>query len=486
LLQNPTPLNAFKMTPANSIDGGSPVLGLLPPRSLSEPVSVTRDAGGGMSQLDRLEAESKALRQQALSTQASIQQLQLVEQGGHLPAVEFTLPVSSGTQGALLGIGVLFFLGALWWYTSRRTQIVPAAQTSGFVDSSYFPLETHAPPESPIHTRFAPEAVAGADKFITARQLSTDSGFDSSFVQEDGSSSFESSRAHDQVTEGLRQEANRDHAGHSRAARRSDAFDPDVAAEEVERVRKFLAEKRADRTMRRVHEASQRQNRYRTSVAPQSHLGGDIFADYQTQEGPDSLAGHLKPLKSVFTEPDFSSPSLRNEFSAVATPTQDEPDLTAESRKLALELWDSGGHAIRSDPEFLLNVLDPDWELSMADMDYGVSDPFDLSAAEFESEEAVQALSSTAVPDEIPDGRSGEQADDDLDFNPEVQLALAHEFESLGLFQGARKLAIEVLESANQHLRAQAQDLLSKLDDHELAQDQGLLPLMVDYEDRIR
>ena len=83
MLQNPTPLNAFKMTPVNTIDGGAPALAPSAPQSLTAPVGMAQpaDVSAAMTQLDRLEAEAKALRQEALNIQTSIEQLQLVESG---------------------------------------------------------------------------------------------------------------------------------------------------------------------------------------------------------------------------------------------------------------------------------------------------------------------------------------------------------------------------------------------------------------------
>ena len=106
----------------------------------------------------------------------------------------------------------------------------------------------------------------------------------------------------------------------------------------------------------------------------------------------------------------------------------------------------------------------------MDDLDYGGADPFDLKTAELGTDETVKALLTTATQEDTADKHADEQADaDDTASDAEVQLALANEFMDLGLYQGARKLAAEVVESANAHFRAQAQVLISKLDKLELS-----------------
>lgn len=456
------------MTPVNTIDGGAPALAPSAPQSLTDPVGMAQpaDVSAAMTQLDRLEAEAKALRQEALNIQTSIEQLQLVESGRTYPAVEFALPVNFGAQGAMLGIGALFFLGVLWWYTSRRPSKRPTGEHSEFVDSSYFPQQDQAQWKQQIHKRHSRQPAARTNEFVPSQQFGpdpvpeADSVLDSTFVQDEISASFES--VWGQPTDTLKLEA-----GYAaKSARQSEVFDPDVAAQEVERVRKFLADKRADRTKHNDHESTLRQGSYHTDNDEESHLGHDIFADYQPTGEPSALTGHLKPV----VKPDAATPPVAEKFEVKLPTTQDDSDEAQQSRLLALELWESGGHAIKSDPKFLLNLVGPDWKLSMDDLDYGGADPFDLKTAELGTDETVKALLTTATQEDTADKHADEQADaDDTASDAEVQLALANEFMDLGLYQGARKLAAEVVESANAHFRAQAQVLISKLDKLELS-----------------
>jgi FimV-like protein len=457
------------MTPVNTIDGGAPALEPSAPQSLTAPVGMAQpaDVSAVMTQLDRLEAEAKALRQEALNAQTSIEQLQLVESGRTYPAVEFAFPVNFGAQGAMLGIGALFFLGVLWWYTSRRTPKRRTTEHTEFVDSSYFSKQDHAQFKEKIHKRHSREPAARVNEFFPSEQFGpdpvpqADSVLDSTFVQEEISASFES--VWGQPTDTLKLEA-----GYAaKLARQSEVFDPDVAAQEVERVRKFLANKRADRTKHTDHESTLRQGSYHTDDEDESHLGHDIFADYQPEGESGALTGHLKP---VTVKPDAATPPVAEKFEVNLPTTQDDSDEAQQSRLLALELWESGGHAIKSDPKFLLNLVGPDWKLSMDDLDYGGADPFDLKTAELGTDETVKALLTTATKEDTADKHADEQADaDDTASDAEVQLALANEFMDLGLYQGARKLAAEVVESANAHFRAQAQVLISKLDKLELS-----------------
>jgi hypothetical protein len=176
-----------------------------------------------------MQAEVLALQQQAQATQQSLKTLQTHEAISPYSAIVSEVPsYLSGINSTMLGVGSALALASavVWWYVWRRPQTrwinAPAATT---------------PREPPLSTRAAlsdhgftlhapgstqPPAVVPDDDALA---------WDPNTVSGDTTQPFES--------------------GYSAFARRDSntEFDPEAAASEVTRVRKYLAQKREARAL---------------------------------------------------------------------------------------------------------------------------------------------------------------------------------------------------------------------------------------------
>lgn len=209
--------------------------------------------------MDRLASELKALRMQAQSTEAELAKL-------HQPAAQgSTIDALRGPDAALVATGVGLALGALallWWWRRPRASRSTGVRRGAAAESSFLPETVAARSASSVlagaaaqraradtpqrepqrPAPVAPVAAPAAAPSTARPQVQVqDSAFrpsslDVTFVEHDAM----------------------DAPAHSTAASHEDnyfaappvglEFDPEVAANEVERVRKSLAAKRSERS----------------------------------------------------------------------------------------------------------------------------------------------------------------------------------------------------------------------------------------------
>lgn len=360
-----------------------------------------RNAGEGGLALDPLQAQISALRQQALVTQNSIQQLQAQDTGSTL----WDTPWGMGAQGLVFGLGAIL----LGWLLVRLVLgrapavVVPVApKAQDFVESRYY-LTDRAPLPDPVVVATAqagpvagvapvPPVFAEADFVQSAPMADSESVFNM-FWESDAPSTTP-------ITEPLVDEARAELMAFA-PQMASPEFDPQAAANEVERVRRSLAEKREARTRQRL-------------------LGDILHYGYEPEEVEVSLPPADVPPVFPVRVAGEQVPDLDLDLDWSGE-SQDPPQVALQEPPLPEEpavapVLETPGH------EAVDVYLDP---------------------PEPEPE--------TMVPDSA------------------VQLALAQEFVALGLLEGARELAQEVLVSGQEPLQRDAQTLLNELDAQEAA-----------------
>nr|WP_295785471.1 hypothetical protein [Rhodoferax sp.] len=391
------------------------------PQSPSATASVTAPAGG---RLDRMQTEVQALQQQAQATQQSIKKLQARESTDPLNTILSDLPAGvSSVDSTMLGIGSGLVLAAVivWWYVWHRprtrwidappaTAKEPPISTRGPLSERN--LSLHAPSSTqPPNIAVHEDALAWADP---------------NTVSGDTTQPFES--------------------GHSPFARHEPnmEFDPEVAASEVTRVRKSLAEKREARAQLQDRE---------DSVSAALDLDLDLYVDDTpaptATETPSVRAWLDREIASkAFVAPapapeESVSFSLAQDTGPVEPEPEPEPDLEPPAEEAPLEM------------ELVLEA-----ESLSAPLSEPLQEP-----------EPQLALVSESIPMPM-EHESGltpaphESGSKNYDFT--ITLALAQESATLELWTEARDLASEVMESDDPKLVSEALSLLERLNQIEL------------------
>lgn len=284
-MQNLTPFEAAPVKPLH--DG--PVLLSSPSLAQQQPQVATvqtQNTSGDVNPLDRLELEVKALRQQALSTQASLKQLQTKEPDRPHSSALSDLHLLLGVDGAMFSVGILILASMFWWYGFRRPQENSAADT-GFVDSRVVPGDTRQD-----------QAPASFEALMPALDPAVS---EPASVQQGRNSPSSPFAAHAPSLE----------------------FDPEAAAGEVERVRKSLADKRDARARQRAHDASLRFS------LPQGN-GEEVLQDDGPINAPQGEMVQAYPSESQPLEFELG------DSDAHASPTQVElsPDVVDPDRRM--------------------------------------------------------------------------------------------------------------------------------------------------------
>lgn len=342
---------------------------------------------------NQMALELKALRQQALSTQAGIQQLQVEPQNQPFSNVLSGLPIGLTPGTALLGIGILILGGMLTWSGAHRLRARSTGSKQEFVDSDSPPvdpqdsatLETHesarvvaaalpeAAPALPPKSEFPPDAAwfeAVSDLDVNLEDLLP---INAPVIQPEVSSPD-------------KPVAKINHAPE---------FDREAAADEVERVLKSLASKRAARSRRpqktdsavspeqdhammilppfdpatdRCRAADQDRTDQEAAPSPDRQLltppdeevvqpeppADAVWLDFDLQDQP--VAPTATPVQYAHDEPDHEVQlSLAQEFEALG--------LTLGARELATEVLDSPDTALSSYAQALLRQIE-DQELA--------------------------------------------------------------------------------------------------------------------------
>lgn len=403
--------------------------------SLSEqsaPVATaqTLNTVGAKQSLDQLETQIKALRQQATSTQNGIQQLAEQDAGsghnGWLPDD----PWMMGAVGLVLVLGALLVGWLLGRLTSRRRVLnAPVPAQNGFADSQMY-LQAAAPIQMP------PVRDIRSDLPVDPTPDHASAPLPLAFHHMDFQQSallLESESAFglfldDAHPPGLATATPASLLQAEVDARvfvppvEVDGFDHAAAANEVERVRKSLAQKRDARARQRAQDAS-------------------VDFSWLLMDQPSS-----EPLLAVKEQ---SAHAVLHEDVHEAVSEDEEPSGGVD---LLLDLPDECDLALEA-PE----IVEPD-ELTL-----------ELHRAESEMPVAEKPLMAqdvplTLVPFDPPVETEAPQSD------AAVRLALALEFETLGLLDGAHEIAQEVLASSDDGLWLKAEALMARLDEQETAQ----------------
>lgn len=403
------------MTPVNAHNQDPMVLAAAPPPDFPVQMTATQvqDVSGALWPLDQLSTEVKALRQQALSTQASIAQMQMEPPGRPGSNLLSELPIVSSPGGAILGIGVIILLGVLWWAGMRRPRESSFEIGVGpdFVDS-YSPTDSfQIPSELGDQDRMRMTAAALP---VLAPPLPQKSPASLDWDLSESHSVLDEVQPASPINDPVLEPARSYISAPGLPQEPTLEFDPAAAADEVKRVLKSLASKRIARSKRPPDagpSVSAQQNNMVVNLRP-------------VNAAPDWLrvADQANNDQASWHGLDERTPSIQVENSRQTEPQEDErSDLANANAKLMLNL----------DGEPIANL-----------------------------------------PDLVPNGSSSAQSQDiELELEPDhdVQLSLAQEFEALGLRLGARELATEALNSTDVALSSQAQALLRQIDEHETA-----------------
>jgi len=399
---------------------------LLALSSLSEqsaPVASaqTLNTVGAQQSLDQLETQIKALRQQATSTQHAIQQLTEQDVGSVHNGLMPDDPWMVGAAGFVLVLGALLIGLLLGWLTRRRRVLdVPVPAQSGFAEGQMYLWDAEPIPMAPVGgTRSdlpvdpipdhvsapAPLVFNHVDFEQSALLLESDSVFGLFQDEAPAPSSVTATPA-----SSLQVEVD------DRPPAEANGFDHAAAANEVERVRKSLAQKRDARARQRAHDISVH------STLP--------LTDQSSSESLDAVSDQIAHVEMYGDESKESSGEVDVLLDLTDDPVADleapgivEPDeLTLELYRAESELPVAEEPILAQESPLMLLPFDPTVEL----------EPPPSDAA--------------------------------------VRLALALEFEAVGLLDGAREIVQEVLESSEVELWLKAETLMARLDVRETAQ----------------
>lgn len=371
-----------------------------------------------------MQAELKAVQQQALATQQALQKLQTQPAADPYTAITAELPGLSTANSAVLGLGSALALGVLvvWWYLWHRpgTRMLDAAHTA-------------TPPAS-------------------ARAASSPPSMQPSVGPIPGHST-------------------QDWAPSTASGEFS--FDSEAAATEVMRVRKSLAEKREARAHFLEREEADG-TPWHTDTDPGPALELDVNLDeahppsahaWLDQAFTDLPDAHTTQPVAVATQPKAGAAAdaeldldLDPWRQPGESPQGDTADPAADAIHFSLTLEDYG---VQPDEPVPSPSVQPFHQPTMDSATAAPSEPYTMEPdAEQAAPEPVLALEAHPEPAEhAPDGKT-------YDFT--ITLALAQESAALELWSEARDLASEVLESEDPALVSEALSLLERLNQQEL------------------
>ncbi len=322
---------------------------------------------------DQIALELKALRQQALSTQAGIQQLQLEQQNQPLANALSGLTIGLTPGTSLLGIVILILGGMLTWSGAQRLRTRFMGSQPEFIDS-YSPADDpqdsatlamresarvvaaalqEAPSTLPTESEFPPDS--------TGRELACDLD-----VNLENLLPIKAPDVQALISAPKKPVVNTNHPPE---------FDREAAADEVERVLKSLASKRAAR--------SRRPQRSDSAIAPEQNHAMMILPPFDPATGRHRAANQDLTGQEAAPSPDQSAPDFQTLLPLVptATPGQDADDepnhevqlslahefealgLTHGARELATEVLDSPNTTLSSYAQALLRQIE-DQELA--------------------------------------------------------------------------------------------------------------------------
>lgn len=466
---------------------------LLSTSSLSEQSAQTapiqaQNLGGGAQQLDQLESQIKALHQQALHTQATIQELETPKTNGFYSGFMSDTPWVLGAEGAVLGVGALILGGAIGgWYSWRRRRPLakPASVAPDFADSRMYlgeqepvapPVASHAEADGTVATppaRVLQRHAAMEMDFAPSAPVAESDSVLNLFWAEAESTSPGPEEAEEDLLEPTRSPE----ASPFAPASPSLEFDREAAANEVERVRKSLAEKRDARARERIYDDAPRTVVLHAPINAGGFLQDDREEPATAENPPDShsedstfglsLGQYEAPQTDgvdleldLALDADVDLEAMDSDFETVAPPQDFGPEAQDEEAQDEQEEVQEEAQDDGQAPPLALAVVAKEAE-SMVDFEFVATD---------EAQDTVPKLVAAEPPQDV-----GIDLEADEEPNPLVQFELAQEFQALGLLDGARELAMEVLGCSDAALKSQAQTLIDQLNVQETAQRVGEL-----------
>lgn len=363
-----------------------------------------------------MQAELKALQQQALATQQSLQQLQTRKEVDPYSAITSGLPGMATVDGALLGVGsALLLAGVLvWWYVWQRPR-------NRWIDADLQSATAMATPPNP------PQAKAEANTSVSPSESAhySPAGDSQDWAPSTSSGEF-SIHGFESSNPFARQDPNM-------------AFDSEAAATEVMRVRKSLAEKREARA-----QFLEREDAPESLRSADSDL--DLDLDLDEVPPPPEAVTPAQPEPDL----DLDLDPWRQPGETALGPTQAQP---ADAIHFSLALEDYG--AKPAEPAHT-PAIQPPLEIAM--------DPVPEAIVPNQASLAV-----ARVPANVDDSESVLSTPESKGYDFTITMALAQESAALELWNEARDLATEVLASDDRVLVAQARALLERV--NQLEQD---------------
>lgn len=423
--------------------------------TLPEPSNPPQNpAEASSNNWDRMQTEVKALQQQAQATQQSLKKLQTRESASPYSAIVSDLPgFFSGVDSTMLGAGSALALAtvAVWWYVWHRPQTrwidalaakvpkVPPVSTRAPLSEHGFSL--HAPSST------QPPVLAPHDDALASDDPIAVSG-DTTPPLESGHSPF------------ARQEPNME-------------FDPEAAASEVTRVRKYLAEKRGARAQLHDRDDSSHAeldldldlpdtpaSSHDKSPSVRALLDGEVATNAFEAPEPNKT-----PASDLDLDLDLGPWEEQKQRSPVHEPSP--PADEEVSFSLVNDDRDGDGHrqveSVSESESMPEPQPDPDPFLALLPLS-------ELATAPEPEPEPALVPTPTPIPDMEPAfGLAPEAQDfDSKGYDFTITLALAHESAGLELWNEARDLASEVLQSDDPTLVSEALTLLEQLNRIEL------------------
>lgn len=346
----------------------------------------------------------KALHQQAMSAQHAIQQLAQQDGDSVHSGILSDDPWMMGAEGLVLALGALL-LGGLLGRLTRRRRVLDVPAQSGFADGQIYLGHAEQIQMHPVRdTR--------RDLLVESKPDHASAPLPLVFNHMD----FEQSASFLELESVI--DLFLDDAG---PPVEPNGFDHEAAANEVVRVRKSLAQKRAARA---------RQRAYDDGVDSSLPL-----MDWSSSAPLDAVTDQI----------------------AHAVNHGDERDEPSDGVDLLLDLPEE-----RVVDRNLFVPAAPMADLEAPEIVQSDKSTFELHSAESETplaEEQLMAQDShlALVPFDTP-------IEPEAQSDAGVQLALALELETVGLLDGAREIAREVLESSDDALRLKAEALMARLD----------------------
>ena len=426
------------------------------PQNPSASASMSAPAGG---HLDRMQIEMQALQQQAQATQQSLMRLQAREPTNSIHVFGSDLPaVFSSLDSTMLGIGSGLVLASVivWWYVwhcprTRWIDVPPAMAKKPPISIDETLSERNLSMHTPSSTR--PPNIEVHEEAKAWPDSNTMSG-DTTRPYESGHSPF------------ARHEPNME-------------FDPEAAASEVTRVRKSLAEKRETRAQLRERD---------DAVSSLVDLDLDLEVEVDDipipndAETPSVLAwldGELASKAEVAST--ARSPASNLDIDLGPGVAEQKPQMQIASRESAMATEESVSFSLADDGALGLELAlgaDPTSEPPPEQIAESEPEPelaLEAEAALEPEPQAERQLALVPEPTPMPNMEhefgqnravAPESGAESYDFT--ITLALAQESATLELWNEARDLASEVLESDDPKLVSEALSLLERLNQMDL------------------